>query len=202
MRRRFLATGIALALAGCVHVPPADDGLSLEMRRDRLRQIPAWRMSGRLAIEAGDEGRMARFRWAQNGDALTLSVRGPFGAGSFEITGAPPALRVTSRGETWLLGDAESELSEWFGWWLPVASLDSWLLGAPDTDYPASSATPRGNVLESFEQRRWKVRYDEYMLAEGLLVPREIAFSHRDLAIEVTVDEWRPAAQSIAGGLN
>lgn len=188
--RPWPAALAALALGGCAHVPPADDGLTFEARRDRLERVEAWEMRGRLAIEAGDAGRLARFRWVQDGDALRLTVGGPFGAGGFEIRGAPPLLTVTSRGETWRLDDAEAQLSEWFGWWLPVGSLSSWLLGVPDPAFAAASTTLRGNALESLRQRRWDVTYGEYMLAEGLLVPREIGFRHRDLTIDLTVDEW------------
>lgn len=193
--RPWLAAGLALLLGGCAHVPPADDGLGFEARRAALEAVPAWRMRGRIAIEAGDEGRMARFRWAADGAALALDVRGPFGAGSFRIEGAPPLLTVTARGERWRLEDAEAQLSEWFGWWLPVASLNAWLLGLPDRDYPTASTAYQGDVLAALEQRRWDVRYAQYMLAEGLLVPREIVFRHRDLTIDLTIDEWARAEE-------
>lgn len=200
--RRWLSAGFALALGACAHVPPADDGLELEARHARLERVAAWEMRGRLAVETADDAHLARFRWVQNDDALLLNVRGPFGAGSFEIEGAPPALTVTSRGETWQLTDAESELSARLGWWLPLASLESWLLGMPDPGFDTSSSATRGNVLESLEQRRWTVRFPEYMLAEGLLVPREIEFRHRDLRIDLTIDEWSPRTGARARRLN
>lgn len=188
--RPWLAVPAALALGACAHLPPTDDGLTYEVRRDRLEDVAAWEMRGRLAIETPDEARLARFRWVQDGEALRLNVRGPFGAGSFTIEGTPPLLTVTTSRETWRLDDAERQLSEWFGWWLPAASLSTWLLGMPDPAFPAATTAFREDVLARLEQRRWSLRYGEYMLAEGLLVPRQIELRHRDLTIELTVDEW------------
>lgn len=195
--RLAVAAGLAALLGACASVPPADDGLSFETRRARLEQVTAWEMRGRLTIETPEEAHLARFRWVQDGAELMLNVRGPFGAGSFEIEGTPPRLTVTARGESRRLRDAETELSAWLGWWLPVESLSAWLLGAPDPDYATSSRVARDDVLASFEQRRWRVRYGEYMLAGELLVPREIAFRHRDLAIDLTIDEWNPRGASL-----
>lgn len=195
--RRALAAGIAVVLGACAHVPPADDGLSFEARHARLQGVTAWEMRGRLAIETSDEAHLARFRWVQDDGELSLNVRGPFGAGSFEIEGTPPRLTVTARGDTWRLYDAETELSEWLGWWLPIESLSAWLLGAPDPEYATSSRVARDDALAAFEQRRWRVRYTEYMLAGELLIPHEIAFRHRDLAIDLTIDEWEPRGASL-----
>lgn len=195
--RALLTAGLAVALGACAHAPPADDGLDFAARRERLEATEAWEMRGRIAVEAGDEAHLARFRWVQDGAALRLNVRGPFGAGSFAIEGTPPELTVTTRGETWRLENAESELSAWFGWWLPVESLSAWLLGMPDPEFPSSARVAGKDRLASFDQRRWRVRFDEYMLAADLLIPEEMTFRHRDLSIELTVDEWTPGSVSL-----
>ncbi len=202
--RRCIAL-VAAALGACAHVPPAtDDGLDFEARRERLERVTTWEMRGRLTVDAGGEARLARFRWVQDEDTLLLNVGSRFfGAGGFEVEGTPPVLTVTTaRGESRRLYDAESELSAWFGWWLPVTSLEAWLLGMPDPAFPTSNVTSRGDVLASIEQRLWSVRFGEYMLASGLLVPREIELRHRDLAVDLTVDEWNPGARAALGSLN
>lgn len=188
----------AIALGGCGHVPVIEDGLDLPARRDRLEAISAWTMRGRLAVNTGERAFQGRFEWRQDVDDLMLLVRGPFGASVFEISGSPEFLTLRARGESWQLNDPEVELSQLIGWWLPVTSLNTWLIGLPDKLFESDSAIERDGVLVSLEQRLWQLQYRRYQLAEGLLLPRRIDMSHESLQLRLTVDTWNslPEASS------
>ena len=189
----------AAALSACATLPTGTDGLSLDRRRQTLESIDSWEMRGRLTVDTGDRGVQGRFTWSQDGEALALTVRNPLGAGVLRVAGRPDALTVTARGETRTLTDPEVELSELVGWWLPVASLSSWLLGFPDRDYRAATEPGSDGTLASLEQRLWNVAYRSYGLApiettgEQVLVPSRIEMSHRDLTLRLTIDDWQPA---------
>lgn len=180
-------------LTACARLPTTEtDGLGYAERRARLTAIERWDMRGRLAIDTGERSFQARFFWHQDEATLTLTVRGLLGAGSFEISGTPAALTVRSRGETRLLTQPELELSQMFGWWLPVTSLPDWLVGLPDDAFPATPTIARG-ALVSLDQRLWRLDYDEYQLSEaGLLVPRRVSLRHAPLELILTVDDWEP----------
>lgn len=182
----------ALAAAGCAHVPATTDGLDIEGRRAWLQSLPGWEMRGRLAIDTGERAFQARFRWLQETDSLLLTVRGLFGAGSFEINGNDDALTLRTRGERFALTDPETELSELYGWWLPVASLDHWLIGLPDERFEARTNLARNGTLAGLEQRLWTLEYAEYGLMAGILVPRKIEMAHGPLQLRLTVDSWNP----------
>jgi outer membrane lipoprotein LolB len=130
-----------------------------------------------------------------------LNVRGLFGAGSFEIKGNDDALTLRARGETWSLVDPETELSARFGWWLPVASLDAWLVGLPDDAYEARAQAADNGTLATLEQRLWTIEFADYGVAEGLLLPRTIDMRHGPLRVRLTVDTWNPLYPG-AGALN
>jgi outer membrane lipoprotein LolB len=182
-----------LALVGCAHAPPAADGLDVAARRARIAALPGWDMRGRIAIDTGERAVQARFRWLEEQpDALLLNVRGLFGAGSFEIKGNDDALTLRTRGETWSLVDPETELSARFGWWLPVGSLDAWLVGLPDDAYEARVNLGANGALATLEQRLWMLEFTDYELAEGLLLPRTIEMHHGELRLRLTVDSWSP----------
>ncbi len=186
------------ALGGCASLPPAiDDGLEFAERRARLEALPAWEMRGRLAVDTGERAFQGRFRWRKNADTLMLSVRGPLGAGAFEVSGSPNELTVRARGETWVLDDAEIELSQRIGWWLPVESLGAWLIGVPDRMFESQSELRPSGVLASLEQRLWRLDYGSYQLAEGMLVPRNIDMRHGTLELRLTIDAFSslPLAQ-------
>jgi outer membrane lipoprotein LolB len=182
----------ALAAAGCAHMPETTDGLDIAGRRVRLEALSGWDMRGRLAIDTGERAFQARFRWLQEADSLLLSVRGLFGAGSFEIGGNEGALTLRTRGERIALTDPEIELSELYGWWLPVGSLDDWLIGLPDERFEARTSVDRNGTLAGLEQRLWTLEYAEYGLASGVLVPRKIEMAHGPLQLRLTVDSWNP----------
>ena len=192
--RAFQLVVALSTLAGCAHAPPAADGLDVAGRRDRLAALPGWDLRGRISIDTGERAYQARFRWLQRPDSLLLNVRGLFGAGSFEINGNDEALTLRERGQTWSLDDPETELSARFGWWLPVGSLDAWLVGLPDDAFEATVHAGANGTLTTLEQRLWTLEFADYELAAGVLVPRTIDMRHGALRLQLTVDAWNPLA--------
>lgn len=195
MSRWLPPLALAMGLAGCAHLPVESDGLSFAERRARLERIDAWQMRGRLAIDTGERAFQARFQWRQNNDRLLLTVRGLLGAGSFQIDGSAETLTLRTRGEVLVLDDPEAELSDLFGWWLPVTSLDHWLMGLPDESFAAETRTDRSGTLTSLAQRLWELDYTEYQVSEGLLLPRRLKLSHGPLRLDLRVDAWSPVVE-------
>jgi outer membrane lipoprotein LolB len=201
-RRWALALLAVAALGGCASLPTGTDGRDLAARRDALAAVPTWQMRGRLTVDAGDRAFQGSFTWRQDDDSLELIVRGPFRNGVLQVTGPPNALQVTARGETRTLTDPEKELSELIGWWLPVASLPHWLLGFPDRAFPATTEPGADGTLAALEQRLWRVAYPLYGLAPlsteaagaQVLVPSRVDLTHGELALQLTIDDWRPSA--------
>ncbi len=200
MRAALASLAVAGATAACAHLPTGSDGLGFEQRRAEIVAVPDWEMRGRLAVDTGDGGFQGSFQWRQHADTIDLLVRGPLGGGVLRVAGTPAQLTVMARGETHVLKDPEPELSELVGWWLPVESLHSWLLGLPDAHYPASTRPGTDGTLAGFEQRLWNVEYSSYQLAPvpgaagtGTLVPRRIDLEHGALKLKLTVDDWRAA---------
>ena len=205
MRRPAAWTAAAAAmLSACASLQTGTDGRSLDQRRETLESIRAWQMRGRLTVDTSDGAVQGRFNWRQDDDVLELIVRNALGAGILRVTGRPNALTVTARGETRVLTDPETELSELIGWWLPVASLPHWLLGFPDRDFGAVTAPGSDGTLASLEQRLWRVDYTAYGLAtidgtdSEMLVPSRIEMTHGELALRLTIDDWQPASPATA----
>jgi outer membrane lipoprotein LolB len=198
MARCVPALIAAAALGACARLPVGTDGRSLAERRETLDSVASWQLRGRLTVDTGDRAVQGRFNWRQDGDALELVVRNALGAGILRVSGRPDALTVTARGETRTLTDAEAELSELVGWWLPVASLPCWLRGFPDRDFRAVTKEGADGTLASLEQRLWRVEYPEYGLAavdgtgSQVLVPRRIDMTYEALTLKLTIDDWRP----------
>ncbi len=185
---------LAAGLGGCAHVPVGQDDFSYPERQSFLQQLNGWDMRGRIAVDTGDQAFQGSFRWQQAADSLDLVVRGPLGAGVLQIAGPSDRLMVRARGETWELVNPETELSALLGWWLPVRSFNAWLLGLSDPMFAAETSLGPDDTLQSLEQRLWALSYQSYQLLDGVLLPRRIDLTHRDLELRVTVDRWQSVA--------
>lgn len=166
-----------------------------------LREIEEFRMEGRLALNTGRRGYSGTVSWEQNDDIVDFRFRGPFGFGGFRIHGDLDQLRVkTTAGEEFLLRDPELEMTERFGWSLPVHSMRYWILGVSDPSLPSSEVPDAQGLLESMEQGGWLVRYDSYGEAGGLLLPRRLDMERGEVRIRVMTDRWEiPGARTFAG---
>ena len=182
-------------LAGCAHNEVAEDGLSYDDRRVRLDDTANWRMNGRIAVNTGTQAFQGQFQWRQSGDEVELTVRNPVGMNVLNVSGPPDRLMVRAGGETRELSDPEPELSALLGWWLPVRSLNAWLLGYPDPGFPWDQELgPAGTSLRTMEQRLWRLTYDSYRIHEGVLIPRRIDLAHEAIELRVIVDGWQPSS--------
>jgi len=180
-------------VAGCATLPPGGDDMSYAQRRDHLAQIDTWELRGRIAVNTGEQAFQGRFQWSQHPERLALSVRGPLGTNVLRVSGPRDSLTIEARGEVWTLEAPESQLSELVGWWLPVTSFPSWLLGIPDPAYAARERMSRDGVLESLAQRLWQLDYASYQLVAGVLIPRRIDLRHDQLEFRIVVDSWQPS---------
>jgi outer membrane lipoprotein LolB len=199
----FLIILVLAALgAGCAGpaeraIEPGADWLE---RREMLREIDEFRMEGRLALNTGRRGYSGTVSWEQNVDIVDFRFRGPFGFGGFRIHGDLDQLRVkTTAGEEFLLKDPEQEMTERFGWSLPVHSMRYWILGVSDPGLPAAEVPDRSGLLESMEQAGWMVVYDSYGETEGLMLPRRLDMERGEVRIRVMLDRWDiPGARTLA----
>jgi outer membrane lipoprotein LolB len=184
---------IAVLGPGCAPLVerPTAPGVDWLERRDMLRDIEEFRMEGRLALNTGRRGYSGTVSWEQNIDIVDFRFRGPFGFGGFRIHGDLEQLRVkTTAGDEFLLTDPELEMTERFGWSLPVHSMRYWILGVSDPGAPATEVPAEDGLLESMEQAGWLVRYDSYADVEGLFLPRRLDMERGDVRIRVMNDRW------------
>lgn len=192
-----LAAFAAIALGGCV-TQDADTesspARSFEEREQLLRSVEHWEMRGRIAVDTGNDAWQGRFTWWQDDNELRLLIRGPLNTRPIEIAGNGNELTVRTRRETRVLLDPESQLSELLGWWLPITSLSSWLLGLPDERYPATTFVLDAAQLSALRQRAWDLQYGPYALQNSVRIPASIRLANEPLELVVTIDTWGPRA--------
>jgi outer membrane lipoprotein LolB len=174
-----------------VPAPPAAE------REARLLALDPWEFRGRVAARsAPDRGGQASLDWRQTGDASRIRIRGPFGAGAYQIDWDPLQVTVTTRdGEVALdeLGPdaAERFLARELGWSVPVRSARYWVRGLAD---PAANAAPLLDELgrlAQLTQSGWQIRYEEYALKDSLWLPRRLVMEGGPARVRLVIDTWQ-----------
>lgn len=191
---------VTVAVAGCTRPEPppaagaADPGILLSLEH--------WEARGRIAARReGDrpDGGQASIEWQQAGPTTTVVLRGPFGAGGYQVTSGPAGLAVRSAAGEVVIDDPAPDAAErWFatelGWTFPVASARYWLLGVADPAATADVVRDADGRLALLRQAGWEVSYVEYREAAGLWLPRRLTLTgapagvpHR---VRIVVDRW------------
>lgn len=196
---RRAALLILVAVAGCTRPAPPAPGVA---DPDVLLALDHWEARGRIAARReGDrpDGGQASIEWQQAGPTTTVVLRGPFGAGGYQLTSGPAGLVVRSAAGETLIDDPSSDAVErWFatqlGWTFPVASARWWLLGVADPAAAADVVRDADGRLALLRQQGWEVSYLEYREAAGLWLPRRLTLTgapagvpHR---VRIVVDRW------------
>jgi outer membrane lipoprotein LolB len=202
-RRAPIIAAIVALVAACAAPPerPAVDmGRDWLDRREFLRDIAEFRMEGRLALNTGKKGYSGTVSWDHSDDLLDFRFRGPFGFGGFRIHGDEDRLRVkTTGGDEFYLTEPDREMTERFGWSLPVYSMRFWILGVSDPGMPAEEDVDEDGLLDELEQGGWVIRYDGYTESQGLVLPRRLDMEHGNVRIKVMADRWEiPGSGALA----
>lgn len=170
MRAGWAALLAAGLLTGCATTPapPPTDAVAVQTawaaRQQQLSAIQGFALNGRVAVKGG--GLSGALRWQQAGEAFSLRIVGPFGAGALSVEGTPALVSIKSK-DIDLVTDAPKQvLAERTGWRLPLDALRWWVLGLP-APQPAD-AEPAAVVLdaegraEQIRQGEWTLRYSDY----------------------------------------
>lgn len=191
-RAIWVALGL-LCVAACAPRPLVRPVTDWPARRAELQSLPQWRLSGRVAVAAGDDGFSARLAWLQRDATSSIDLSGPFGAGALhvELRGAEVVLRD---GDGVEIATGAAALAERLGFELPVRELRYWTLGVP-----APSAAGAADAVEvlgaegrpvAFNDAGWWVRVEAWRPVGGDLLPARLLVTRPGVRLKLVVDDW------------
>ena len=179
-----LLAGVLAGCAGLAGRPPASVSTA------GIAGLTAWVAAGRLAVAAGSEGGSGGFVWQQQGAETRLRLRGPLGAGAFEIASDGDQLAVTDAAGQVLGADAHAALRSRLGADLPLSSLRYWMIGLPDPTSTARVTESGAAPLRIIEQNGWTIAYDAFTSAGGFALPTRVTATSGDVRLRLTVSDW------------
>ena len=191
--RRSAAVVLSLLLTACASQQGVDlpDIVDWESRQGILGELDQWQFSGRIAVNAHDDGFNGKLRWLQDADKFSATLSGPLGVGTVRIEGAGDSVQITGKdGVTTVLRDVEAELYYRYGWTIPVQSLRYWVLGIPDPRVPSQTEFDELDRVRHMRQRGWEVDIDRYREAGGQQMPARLVATSNETKVRIIIDKW------------
>lgn len=195
---RRLRPGALLALlallGACARLPapapltPADDA--------RAAAFTDWRIAARLAVQRDDKGFSGDLDWRQAGTAFELRLMAPLNGGTFALAGDSGAVSLTTpKGERYAARDAETLMQQHLGWSIPLAGTRWWVRGlaAPGSG-TASEVRDSAGRLTDFAQDGWRISILDYVVQDGMSLPKRLFLSHDTLKVRLAVKQWQALA--------
>ncbi len=160
-----MAIGLA-ALTGCATQPQ-------KAAVATSRASEATEYQGRFAVHYSDQNGQIRdaygnFDWVEQADAVTLSLRNPFGS-TLAIVGATPTsatLEVPNHAPQ-TASNVEDLMQQSLGFPMPVSGLRYWLKDQPSPQSHAKTATDANGRITQIVQDGWQIDYLAFADATG-----------------------------------
>src|SRR3990167_4543047 len=133
----------ALAARGAPPPPPPPPALppvenpaaTWQARQTELRPITAWKIQGRLAMRAAEEGWQASLNWVREGERHRIDLIGPLVRGHLRLTRDDQGAELRDADQhSWRAENPEQLLYRATGWLVPLDGLHYWVLGLPLPD--------------------------------------------------------------------
>ncbi len=180
-----------ISLAGCAGLPEKNVSPPLTEARQRLYELPAWKLEGRIAAKVDQEGWNANLLWEHDGRQERLLISGPFNQGAVSIIVQNDLVYINEgNGVTSFSKDPDSYLKSRLGFAVPLQSLRFWLLGlpAPHVDYKPELDAEGG--LKGFQQQGWVLDFERFAAVGDYVVPKKMTVQGRDVRLKLIADEW------------
>ncbi|MCB1743982.1 MAG: outer membrane lipoprotein LolB [Gammaproteobacteria bacterium] len=168
----------------------------LQQRIDGLAAVQSWLAVGRMSVLNDREAYQAGVRWRQEPGLSELNLVGPLGQGRARIrSSADGAVVDTGDGKHLQAESPEALMQSEFGWSVPLAGLEHWMLGrpAPETIAGRVDAFELDSVgrLSRLQQHGWSIQYLDYVPVSGLELPERMVLEHGDLSSKIVVNRWQ-----------
>lgn len=199
----LLLAGLAALTVACSGMSARPSGSDPEQawqaRQQALSSLQAWKLTGRISIQAEQEGWHAGLLWTQRNTAYDIKLSSPLGQDIVQLHGGPDGVVLRSSDGEQRAADAETLLYQRLGWRIPLSGLRFWALGLPDANAPA--VRPQDRELDALgrltrlRQSGWDINFRRYSSVGNMDLPDKIFLSNRQtgtpLEVRLVVETWQ-----------
>lgn len=188
---------LALFVSACATRQPVPATTQWDPHQRALLDLRHWQLEGKMGYRSPGQNGSAFIRWQQQGDAFSLVLTGPFGAGATRLEGDRDIAVLSQSGKEDIVAPTPSELTQWlFGWELPVNQMVEWVKGvpAPEPAHQQIHFNPAGQ-LEQLEQNGWTLGFDRFEQVGQWVLPGRIRGTHGDISFTLVIKLWQPGGE-------
>lgn len=190
----FLLVGTAM-LTGCTVIPARTSSTEayhlFRTRELALYHHGQWLMSGRVAVQKGEDGWHANLRWRQLADRFDIMLSAPLGQGTLHLLGDLNGVELETQDQAaQYAARPEDLLHDRLGWSIPLSGMRYWVLGLPAPDSEPEMVWDEGGRVISLKQSGWNIAYRRYTQVNGLYLPDKIYMDNSQLKVRLVIDSW------------
>ena len=193
MKQTIRAALLLLVLSGRVNQALITPDISRDWQQHQaqIAQLQSWELQGKLGFNNAQRGGSANLSWHQQQQQYSVSLSGPFGAGTALIEG-DQHLAAMRQGDQIYRNSPALLAQQLTGLAIPVDALSWWARGLPSpSETPLSNlvSAPSGEA-QSFEQAGWQLSFSNYRPADNLSLPRKITGEFGDQRFKLIISSW------------
>jgi outer membrane lipoprotein LolB len=162
-----------------------------ENKAQNAAALKHWNLSAKIGIRNQHEAVSANLHWQQQGKNYHITLMGPLGSGTYELTGQPGKVELAvSDGKHFQATSPEDILAQQSGWQVPVSNLYYWVRGLPVPNSPAQKNFDSSNRLTQLQQQGWNIHYLSYTSVNRMDVPNKIFLEKPPLSVKIAISQW------------
>lgn len=174
------------------HPPAQNETIPWGTRVQTLSGIQDWDLKAMIAIRNRNDAGTANMNWQQQNQNYHITLMGPLGSGSYELTGRPGRVELAnSGGQHFYANSPEELLRKQTGWQLPVSDLFYWVRGLPVPNAPAEKKLDAYNHLVLLKQQGWIIQYLRYNSVNNVDIPTKIFLNNPSLDVKIVISQWQ-----------
>lgn len=183
---RTIAAMAALALLSACAPLEIREGITVAARA----AAPAFLLEGRISATDGRQAANGGVAWQHTALADHLTLFSPLGQIVARLESSADSATLTrADGTQHTAPDADTLLPELLGIELPVASLASWVQGAPGAFAEVRAHDAAGRPLLVIDQG-WRIDYPGYADEGPQALPARIDISRGETRLRLVIDYW------------
>jgi outer membrane lipoprotein LolB len=191
---RHLLPLVMLGVGGCANLPapqPQAEPAAYRQHLQRLSEINAFSLSGRMAVQTEKRGFSGSLRWKHTEEEDRFALYSPLGAQVAEIISDTGGVTLTtSDRKAYAAEDAETLLQQTMGWSLPLTGLSDWVLGRPAPGTYEMVGWDEKGRLSRLNQDGWQIEFPSYLTQDDTDLPGKILLRSPKLDLKLLVEQW------------
>ncbi len=191
-----ISLNFALLISACSVVPTgeidqASRVLLYQAKSGALAEAQQWALTGRLAVNDGNDGGSGHLNWQQHGQTSRMSFHGALGRGAWQLyADENGAVLEWADGKVHRADNVGELIEQRLGWMIPVNALVWWVRGltAPG-EWELRQLDEQGN-LEKLNQLGWNIEYGKYRDAGSAFMPMKLTARRQSYTVKFAIQDW------------